>query len=316
MVEYYKIISGLSLFTTKLQSLFIHTGTGGNGKGILSSIARMCLGDYFITAENTFLTTPYKAGQPNSTLTNARSKRYLFISEPDNGQSDCKFNIDFIKTMTGTDPITTRGLYKDNITYIPQFSPHIQCNHKPKLPKLDNGIYRRVKIIPYRLSFVDKPKAKHERKRDYNLVDRINKQEFINEFMLVMIDKAKEYIDTDISQLYIPPIIQAETTEYLNDNNPVLDWINLNVEQTNNPKDRIKTSDMHKMYNENPLTERHLSATDFCKFMTFNGFVIKKIGGIRYYINCMFKQPENDNDGDFNDNEQLNPLDDNLKLSF
>jgi P4 family phage/plasmid primase-like protien len=311
MVEYYKIINGLSLFTTKLQSLYVHTGTGGNGKGILSTILRLCLGSYFLTAENTFLTTPYKAGQPNSTLFNSKDKRYLFISEPDNGKDDCKFNIDFIKTMTGGDPITTRGLYKENITYIPKFSAHIQCNNRPKLGNLDKGILRRLKIIPYRLSFVDNPKHQNERKRNYNLTDSIQKQDFINEFILMLIEKAEEHYNFDYSKLSIPSTVENETKEYLNENNPILDWLDNKVEITNDSKDRIKTSEIHKKYNDDDDIERHLNKTDMCKYMVFNGFEIKKIKGIRYYTGCKFKENytnvETDDDTD-DDRDDLNKI--------
>ena len=291
LIEYFKIISGLGLFTTKQQKLFIHTGTGGNGKGILSNIIRLCLGQLYITGENTFLTTSYKAGSPNPTLADAQGKRYLSISEPDNGTDECKFNIDLIKTITGGDPVTARGLYKDNVTYIPQFSLNIQCNNKPNLSKLDDGILRRINIIPYKFKFVDNPKLANERKRDYNLIDRIKQQDFINEFIIMLIEKATEYIDIDVSKIKIPSSVLDETKDYIEDNNPIIDFLKNNVTITNNPKDRIKTSDMHKYYSQHDDTTINLSARDFSKYMLFNGFVSKKIMGYRYYTGCVYNEP-------------------------
>lgn len=288
LIEYFKIISGLGLFTTKQQKLFIHTGSGGNGKGILSNIIRLCLGQLYITGENTFLTTSYKAGAPNPTLADAQGKRYLSISEPDNGTDDCRFNIDLIKTITGGDPVTARGLYKDNVTYIPQFSLNIQCNNKPNLSKLDDGILRRINIIPYKFKFVDNPKLANERKRDYNLIDRIKQQDFINEFIIMLIEKATEYINKDISKINIPSSVLDETKEYIDDNNPIIDFLKNNVHITNNPKDRIKTSDMHKYYSEHDDTIINLSSRDFSKYMRFNGFVSKKTNGHHYYIGCVY----------------------------
>jgi P4 family phage/plasmid primase-like protien len=290
LIEYFKIISGLGLFTTKQQKLFIHTGSGGNGKGILSNVIRLCLGQLYITGENTFLTTSYKAGAPNPTLADAQGKRYLSISEPDNGTDECKFNIDLIKTITGGDPVTARGLYKDNVTYIPQFSLNIQCNNKPNLSKLDDGILRRINIIPYKFKFVDNPKLANERKRNYNLIDRIKQQDFINEFIIMLIEKATEYIDKDVSKINIPSSVLDETKEYIEENNPIINWLQNNITITNNQKDRIKTSDMHRQYNDDEHTERRLSAVEFSKYMKFNGFEYKTIKGYRYYIGCIFDQ--------------------------
>lgn len=301
LIKYYKIISSIGLFSTKQQKLFIHTGSGGNGKGILATIARLCLGEYFITGENTFLTTTYKAGAPNSTLANAQGKRYLSVSEPDNGAGDCRFNIDLIKSITGGDAVTARGLYKDPITYIPQFSLNIQCNDKPNLGKLEDGILRRINIIPYKFKFVDNPKLANERKRDYNLIQRINQPQFINEFMIMLIETANKYIDVEPSKIHVPACVIDETKEYFNDNNPLIDWLSLNIKITNNPKDRIKTSDMHKYYNDHELTEQRLSSKEFTKYMNFNGFQRKKTNGHRYYCGCVYVGDEI--------NENINNLD-------
>ena len=107
-------------------------------------------------ADNTFLTSVFKSGQANPTLAKCMGIRYLlvsepsgkqsfpkatftkksedfFVNEPDDGSDDVKFNVDFIKMLTGGDIITTRDLFKSNVSYKPQFTPFVQCNNKPKL---------------------------------------------------------------------------------------------------------------------------------------------------------------------------------------
>jgi phage/plasmid-associated DNA primase len=140
MVEYWLITTALSLFSNRYESLYIHSGRGGNGKSLLSNMITKALGDYFYSADNTFLTSIFKSGQANPTLAKCKGIRYLLVSEPDNGSDDVKFNIDFIKMLTGGDIITTRDLYKTNVSYKPQFTPFVQCNKKPNLGKLDNGV--------------------------------------------------------------------------------------------------------------------------------------------------------------------------------
>ena len=283
MIEYFKIITSLSLFTAKMQKCFVHTGTGGNGKGILSNLLKSCIGKYYQQAENTFITTAYKASSPNPTLYNGRNKRAIFVNEPDNGAQECYFNIDLIKTLTGGDEVCCRDLYGTNIYYTPQFSLNIQANHKPDLRKLDKGILRRLLIIPYKFNFVDKPKLKNERQRDYNLSNKINKQEFINEYILMLINKAHEYINTDYQNIKIPSAVQKETDNYLEDNNPIKAFLDLYVERTDDKKDKIKTGDFLLKYNHHPDTEKPLSAKDMIKYMTFNDFEICSMKGYKYY---------------------------------
>ena len=104
----------------------------------------------------------------------------------------------------------------------------------------------------------------------------------------MLIEKATEYINKDISKINIPSSVLDETKEYIDDNNPIIDFLKNNVHITNNPKDRIKTSDMHKYYSEHDDTIINLSSRDFSKYMRFNGFVSKKTNGHHYYIGCVY----------------------------
>lgn len=290
MVEYYLTSTSLSFFTSALQSIYIHEGSGGNGKGILNTVIRHCLGDYFIATENTFLTTKYEASKSNPTLANAKGGRYLSVSEPDNGKEN-EFNIDLIKTLTGGDPITCKDLYKSNITYIPQFSPNIQCNQKPVLKKLDDGLKRRFKIIKYKFSFVDNPTEENERKRDYTLIETIKNKEFIRNFILILIKKASEYYGKDYGKaINIPKEVMEETNEYLNENNPILDYIEDNLIITKNKDDKILKSELYLHYSHNQVNP--LSAQKFGALMTFNKIQQKK-SGKWFFIGIKYKNIEN-----------------------
>jgi P4 family phage/plasmid primase-like protien len=296
MEEYYKTITSLSLFTTKMQKLYIHTGSGGNGKGILSTLLRHALGDYYLTGENTFLTTVYKSGSPNETLTKSKGTRYLSISEPDNGEQKCRFNVDLIKIITGGDVVTTRAMYGKNISFTPQFSLNVQCNQKPELGKMDKGIVRRFVVIPYKFNFVDNPKKNNERKRDYSLVDKIAKTEVKEQFILMLLDYAQKIYESDYSNIKMPKSVSDETAEYINENNLILDWMEKRLIITNNPKDKIKTTDALKDYNEDVDTEVPITAKDMVKHMAYNGIEICRSNGSRQYVGCRLKDKIVDDD--------------------
>jgi len=264
VVEYWLATTGLSLFGNKLESLYIHTGSGGNGKGLLSSILVKGLGDYMYCADNTFLTSVFKSGQANPTLAKCQGIRYLLVSEPDDGSDDVKFNVDFIKMLTGGDIITTRDLFKSNISYKPQFTPFVQCNNKPKLGKIDNGIKRRLKIINYPLKFVDNPTKQAERPIDYTLKEKLTNGIY-KQFILLLIEKAVEYKDKKLIQ---PSDVENETKEYFDENDPVKGWLQDYFEKTDDTNDKISASELYTYY----LSDNNykISIVKFSEYMKLN----------------------------------------------
>jgi len=293
IVEYWLATTGLSLFGNKLESLYIHTGSGGNGKGLLSSILVKALGDYMYCADNTFLTSVFRSGQANPTLAKCQGIRYLLVSEPDDGSEDVKFNVDFIKMLTGGDIITTRDLFKSNISYKPQFTPFVQCNNKPKLGKIDNGIKRRLKIINYPLMFVDKPAKSNDRPIDYSLKDKIFNDGVYEQFILLLIEKAVEYKDKKLVQ---PEEVENQTKEYFDENDPVKGWLANSCEITDNDKDQIKTSDLYNRFVFD--SNSRISSVKFMDYMKLNNIEHVSKKGYKYFICIKFLQKEEDNDNE------------------
>jgi P4 family phage/plasmid primase-like protien len=291
MVQYWLITTGLSLFSNKYESLYIHAGMGGNGKGLLSSILIKSLGEYIYSADNTFLTSIFKSGQANPTLAKCKGIRYLLVSEPDNGTDDVKFNIDFIKMLTGGDIITTRELYKTNISYKPQFTPFVQCNKKPNLGKLDNGVKRRIKIINFPLNFVENPSKLNERLIDNTLKDKLN-NDFYKEMILLLIDIAYNHkFDNIIKQ---PIDVINQTKEYFDENDPVKLWLNSYYEFTDSDKDRISSSDLYNSYIYDGNSK--ISIVKFSEYMKYNEIDFIKPKNKTIYIKIKRKETNSDTD--------------------
>ena len=51
--------------------------------------------------------------------------------------------------ITGEDELTARFLYGEYFSIKPTFKIFIATNHKPKIRGADNGIWRRIKMIPF-----------------------------------------------------------------------------------------------------------------------------------------------------------------------
>jgi P4 family phage/plasmid primase-like protien len=291
--EYFIQTKALSLFGNKSESLYVQIGSGGNGKGILSSLERKALGDYTMTTENTFLTSSFKQGSANPTLSSSRNKRNMIISEPSEENefgASVTLNAPFVKLITGNDEIITRDLYKSNFKFIPQFTPFIQCNNLPNIKNLDKGLQRRIKVIKFPLSFVNKPVEEHERKIDITLKSTIeNNTDFCLEYLLLLIDCAKDNKDKEI---ITPKEVLDQTSNYFTENNPVKIFLDEFI--IKNKESKIKASELFEYYNTK--SDDKLSSKAFYTSMRSNGISDYLSGGYRYFKGIEIKDEEENND--------------------
>lgn len=146
------------------EEFLIHTGVGSNGKSMLEKLIRITFGDYFGAPDSSlFNTMKSDPNGPSPALASLRGCRIAMAAEP---PADKDMQPDVIKHLSGGDPVTCRHLNKDPITYIPTNSWHMFCNDLPKMANTDEGILRRLRVIPYVSKFVDpnSPKLKNTKR--------------------------------------------------------------------------------------------------------------------------------------------------------
>lgn len=140
------------------EEFYIHTGSGGNGKSLNADLLSHVFGEYYYAPDSTIFNTPKSdPNAPNPIIANARGKRIVMTTEP---KQERGLQADIIKQYSGCDPITGRHLNKEPITFKPSCKWNMQCNDIPELDSTDEGIMRRVCVIPYPSKFVssDSPK--------------------------------------------------------------------------------------------------------------------------------------------------------------
>jgi P4 family phage/plasmid primase-like protien len=303
LLNYYMITSALAIFGINHETFYIHTGRGRNGKGVLSNLLTNSIGKkYTVIGGNTFLTTKYVADRANPTLASCRGSRILVVREPDNGEQVSNLNLDFVKELTGGDDITGRHLFGQPITFKNNFTLMLQCNQLPKLPKIDDGITERIRIIHYPFKFSDEPVEDYERLRDNTLKELLSTRQFINEFMLMLIEYASNNVGKTIN---VPNAFKLHNKQYVDDNNTVKAFIDEHFEITTPNKDsknKIKCSEFNKLYNV--FAEEKLTPDKIQSQMVHNKFnrLINK--GIYYYYGLVRKY-NNDDDNDANNDLDL-----------
>jgi P4 family phage/plasmid primase-like protien len=290
MYEYVISTKARALFGNIDQSCFIYTGNGGNGKGMISEMDQKALGNYWYITENTFITSSFKQGVANPTLTNAKGVRILYVSEPDESNEfgkETSLNTPFLKLITGNDSITTRGLYSDNISYTPLFTPFILCNNTPNIKRVDGGVKRRIKMVNYKLDFRANPdpNIENQRKIDVSLKAKMISETYYREYLLLLFEYASKYKGQEID---IPNDIIDKTNGYFTENNTAK--LYLDHFTVPDSKSRIKSSVLKDEYEGRMDTKTNFK--QLLRDMAINGIKTVDAKGYKYFCGFRFKTQE------------------------
>lgn len=138
------------------QTFHVYKGSGRNGKSVLTALMSKTLGSYKGTVPITLITAKRQGiGSTSSEVAQLDGVRYAVMQEPSKGD---KINEGAMKELTGgTDPIQARALFKDTITFIPQFKLVVCTNTDFESTSNDDGTWRRLRYIDFASKFLDNP---------------------------------------------------------------------------------------------------------------------------------------------------------------
>jgi P4 family phage/plasmid primase-like protien len=120
-------------------------GAGSNGKSVLLEAVKSVLGPYAGTVPAELLMARKFEAHPAERMT-LRGKRLAIASETEQNRRLAESTV---KQLTGGDTITARGMRQDFVEFKPTHKLVLTTNHKPRLIGTDNGIRRRVRLVPF-----------------------------------------------------------------------------------------------------------------------------------------------------------------------
>lgn len=280
---------GLSMTAlTGEQKLCFFHGGGGNGKSVLVDLIARIMGDYASTAKIESLTGRNRRGGGDATpdmipLVGARMVR---ASEPDEGE---KLQEGLIKELTGGEPILVRALNKDFFEFHPLFKLTISGNHKPDIRGLDDGIWRRVLLVPFDVQI---PKAE----RDPNLGEKLWAER--SGILNWLIEGLINYLEGGLQE---PNTVLDATREYREESDPIGLFLETACVISGDPTDTLPTKDLVQAFNfwldqrgEGQWTDKTISrrlkdkSRNWRSAVTGKGFTDRKSNGIMRYDGVKF----------------------------
>ena len=150
------------------------------------------LGDYKGVVPITLVTSSRQSiGGLSPEVAQLKGVRYAVMQEPRKGE---KLNDGIMKELTGEDPIQARALFKDTITFVPQFKLVVSTNNLFDIGTNDEGTWRRIRKVDFESKFVDNPNPTPESPYEFKVDRDIGKkfEQWKNIFMSMLIERACE----------------------------------------------------------------------------------------------------------------------------
>jgi len=159
--EYFFTLLSACLFGRNTeQKFYILQGEGSNGKSALMRFIEMVFGEYQCATQATLVTRKQDgSGSAAPQLIKMRNMRFVGLQEPEEGE---KINSSLMKQLSGEDMISARALYQDLVTFAITARIFLCCNRFPPVNSIDNGTWRRLRVLKFESEFRDPETFKDE----------------------------------------------------------------------------------------------------------------------------------------------------------
>ena len=194
-------------------------------------------------------------------LAELRGKRLIIASE---SQEGARLNDSEIKELCSTDDIRAEKKFKDPFDFTPTHTLVLYTNHLPKVKGTDDGIWRRIIVIPFNHKFTkDNTDIK-------NYSDVLYEE--AGEFVLTwVIEGAKKAYESNF-KLRNPSIVQEAINNYKKQN----DWFGIFINECCevNKDFKCSSSRLYQTYREFSLArgERPRATIDFYSELERQGY--------------------------------------------
>lgn len=209
LIAYVQQMAGLCILgKVFVEALIIAYGDGGNGKSTFGNAILKAIGSYGGTISADALTVGCKRNVKPE-LAEAKGKRLLIAAELEEGM---RLNTSMVKQLCSTDEISAEKKYKDPFHFTPSHTVLLYTNHLPRVGAMDEGIWRRLIVIPFNTKIKGKKDVK-------NYADYLVKNS--GEYIVKWLIEGAEKIIKNEFKLAFPKAVENAINVYKSDN----DWL-------------------------------------------------------------------------------------------
>jgi putative DNA primase/helicase len=269
LIQYLQRLAGRCLTAdVSEQDLHIFWGKGANGKSTLLNVLLEMLGlDYAMKAPTELLMV--KRGESHPTeRADLFGKRLVVAMETEEGRQLAE---SLVKELTGGDRIRARRMREDFWEFAPTHKVILCTNHKPRIKGTDHAIWRRIRLVPFTVTF-------SEDKQDKQLPEKLRA-----ELPGILAWAVQGCLEWQHHGMETPESVLAATKEYRAAEDLLAQWL-AECCRTGSPDYRQKAGELYASYHawcerggETPQKQK-----GFGEAMTERGFTREKSNGVRY----------------------------------
>ena len=293
-IDYLKKVLGYCLTgSIEAQSYFIFFGRGSNGKSVVLNLLSALLGKACKPVAKGVVVNCGKKAEAGTEILSLKDLRVGTFSETCRMEA---LNEGTLKTLSGGDKITARGLYKDPVEFKVFLKLIICTNHKPEFDSSDNANVRRIKLLPFEAKFTRN--TPNPAKNEYPIIENLETiliEKHLDEFFSWCLEGCKLWAE-DKGFKNIPDEIQSHQNKYIKEQNSFASWFAENVVQYDGRD--LDRSFAHKNYElycgeqgMKPQTKK-----DFIEKLTEEIGAAKKSCGVFVYKNYTLKSEDEDSE--------------------
>ena len=276
------------------QYIWVFTGPGRNGKGVLFDIIGDIMRPYYHVISRSMIIEQRSEPGPAAATEHKYSllgKRIIVGAETNKGQ---RIDAGAIKELTGDDDIKCRPNFKSEIVFHPTHTLFLHTNHIPYGLTKDFALVQRLIKVEFPLMFVNNPEkeardnpvnAEKFRQKDPNLKEKLRKHK--QGILRWLVEGAREWKDDG---LQIPDSILASVKKLADDEDYLAQFVDCCLTRSDSDT-RIPAGAMYDAFrwwwseNMDESERRIPTRKTINKELTDRGNKIERIGGKSWLYN-------------------------------
>ncbi len=191
-------VCGTAITGHPLELLAVNVGSGGNGKSKFYGALAAVIGPYCVVPHKSLLVAQRHEQHPTHVASLFRAR---LLVAPETTKGD-KLDEELVKALTGGDQLRARRMREDEWGFDPTHTAVLHTNHRPLVKGTDEGIWRRLRLIPWDVTIP-------EDQRDPHLAAKLAQEQ--SGILNWLVDGALSWRAHGLCE---PPAVRAATADY------------------------------------------------------------------------------------------------------